>query len=216
MDLQPGEELAAAMDLPVVQDPGSKGTAPPLFKWQTQRVVGALAESQTVVDGSSEPQKAVNGGGNAYNNKKVERKSPSRASNSKPANFAELRPDSTSLGDVASVLRSKNAGPYEVTFDVMFESEEVYRIIKDSNLLTDELVQKSFNLKPEEVLYCGFFDQARGWKATIPRKRGDKPAPSGNFLEDDVHGSQQYIPLLRVRVPPEVVRQLQQGQNVHL
>jgi hypothetical protein len=40
------------------------------------------------------------------------------------------------LADVASVLRSKNAGPYELTFDIMFPTREVYDKVKNTGLLT--------------------------------------------------------------------------------
>ncbi|KIX06047.1 uncharacterized protein Z518_04021 [Rhinocladiella mackenziei CBS 650.93] len=207
MDLQPGEEFAADMDgQPVVPEPGKSA---PLFKWKTQKVGKAL------------PKATVNGNGtfqSASESQEASDASKAKSSSQKPkiaekaVDFAQLPIDSTTLGDVASVLRSKNAGPYELTFDVIFQSEQVYRIIKDANILTEELVQKAFDISLEEVLYCGFFDQARGWKATIPRKRGNKPTASGNFGERDVHGSQQYIPFLRVKVPPVVVKQLQQVQ----
>ena len=34
--------------------------------------------------------------------------------------------------DVALVIRSKNAGPYELTFDLMFPNEEIYNEVRSS------------------------------------------------------------------------------------
>lgn len=40
------------------------------------------------------------------------------------------------LGDQASVVRSKNAGPYEITFDIMFADDETYLKVKKCGALT--------------------------------------------------------------------------------
>lgn len=34
------------------------------------------------------------------------------------------------LKDIAEVIRSKNAGPYELTFDIIFSSREFYRRVR--------------------------------------------------------------------------------------
>ena len=36
------------------------------------------------------------------------------------------------LKDIASVIRSKNSGPYELTFDVIFKELEMYQKVKDA------------------------------------------------------------------------------------
>lgn len=112
------------------------------------------------------------------------------------------------LGDVASILRSKNAGPFEITFDVMFDTEEIYRAVKDSGALDQPLVETLYNLDPDEVIWCGWFDQARAFKATIPRKRKSQLKAAGGFGETDVHGSQQYVPLFRNTFPEDVSENL--------
>jgi hypothetical protein len=35
--------------------------------------------------------------------------------------------------DVALVIRSKNAGPYELTFDLMFPNEEIYEQVSTAS-----------------------------------------------------------------------------------
>lgn len=100
------------------------------------------------------------------------------------------------LGDVASVLRSKNSGPYELTFDVMFADKEVYDKVKASGKLTRETVASLYSVPDEHVTASLFFDQAMAYKATIAR-----PAVSGGFGETDTHGSQQHIPLLYLSMP---------------
>jgi len=39
------------------------------------------------------------------------------------------------LADLAKVIRSKNAGPFEITFDVMFDQEPVYQLVKRSGVI---------------------------------------------------------------------------------
>ncbi|KAH0334374.1 hypothetical protein KCU81_g9484, partial [Aureobasidium melanogenum] len=46
------------------------------------------------------------------------------------------------LGDVAAMVRSKNAGPYELTFDVRFTDQEILDEIKVSGVLTKECIAK--------------------------------------------------------------------------
>ncbi|CAG9947588.1 unnamed protein product [Clonostachys rosea f. rosea IK726] len=108
------------------------------------------------------------------------------------------------LGDVAKVIRSKNSGPYEITVDVMFDNKDVYNLVKDSNLLNKAVIAEIFRLDQTEVFWAGFFDVAMAFKATMPRKRRGEPSCSGGYMEDDVHGSQQYIPLVRLPLPKEL------------
>ena len=100
------------------------------------------------------------------------------------------------LGDIASVLRSKNSGPYELTMDVMFATPEIYNKVKESGLLNREKISQLYSVKDEDVVASLFFDQALAYKATIAR-----PAISGGFGETDTHGSQQHIPLLFLSLP---------------
>ena len=102
------------------------------------------------------------------------------------------------LGEVAKVIRSKNAGPYEITLDVIFDDEAVYHHIKESGSLKPEVIAQLYSLPVEDLIWCGFFDQALAFKATLPRTRHGKPFASGSYMENDVHGSQQYLPLMNV------------------
>ncbi|GAM91176.1 hypothetical protein ANO11243_092230 [Dothideomycetidae sp. 11243] len=108
------------------------------------------------------------------------------------------------LGDLARVVRSKNAGPYEVTIDVIFDNPEIYRLVKDNNLLNSETVSAMYSLPVEDIVYCGYFDQAMAWKATIPRRVLGVHGPSGSAFDDDVHGSAQYLPVMTMPLPQEV------------
>lgn len=99
------------------------------------------------------------------------------------------------LGDVASVVRSKIAGPYEVTFDIIFP-EEVYQKVKDAGILSGPIVAKLYNIPETDVIAALWWDPAKAFKATIPRYRA-----SAGFEETDTHGSQQHAPLLYLSIP---------------
>jgi hypothetical protein len=100
------------------------------------------------------------------------------------------------LGDQASVVRSKNAGPYEITFDIMFANDETYMKVKECGVLTQSAVAKLYSIDEDDVIACLFWDAARAFKATIKRH-----AVSGGYGETDMHGSQQHAPFLYLVLP---------------
>lgn len=100
------------------------------------------------------------------------------------------------LGDIASVVRSKIAGPYEVTLDVMFLNDDIYKRVRNSNLLSAAVVAKLYNIPESDVIAALWWDPAKAFKATIPRYRA-----SAGFEETDTHGSQQHAPLLYLGLP---------------
>lgn len=100
------------------------------------------------------------------------------------------------LGDIANVVRSKNAGPFELTMDVMFNDENLYRQVKSTGVLSEETIKRLYCISDDGIIACLFWDQARAFKVTIKR-----PITSGSFGETDVHGSQQHIPLLYAVLP---------------
>jgi hypothetical protein len=105
-------------------------------------------------------------------------------------------PGTCYLGDVASVLRSKIAGPYEVTLDVMFPDDATYEKVKSANVLSAAVVAKLYNIPEDKIKVAMWWPNARAFKATIPRGRA-----SAGFQETDTHGSQQHAPLLFIRLP---------------
>jgi hypothetical protein len=56
------------------------------------------------------------------------------------------------LGDVASIIRSKNAGPYELTFDVMFDDDEIYAKVKNCGILTQATVAQLHHIDKKTFL----------------------------------------------------------------
>jgi hypothetical protein len=101
----------------------------------------------------------------------------------------------SALAELARLIRSKNAGPFELTFDIMFDEREIYERVKRSGAISRETVAACYGLAPERVkfFYC---DHALAIKASIPR-----PATQGDLLDSDGHGGQQYAPLMAIEIP---------------
>ena len=73
------------------------------------------------------------------------------------------------LGDIARVIRSKNAGPFELTFDVMFDRADVYQRVMSSGAVTLRSLAKLYGLSDESVTTFQFFEPALAFKLTIIR-----------------------------------------------
>jgi hypothetical protein len=101
----------------------------------------------------------------------------------------------TTLGELARLIRSKNAGPFELTFDIMFAEEDKFRRVRDSNVLSRELIARLYRIPVEDVKFF-VVPEALAFKASIPR-----PLFQGDLLDTDNHGGQQYAPLLDIEVP---------------
>ncbi|CAM3664070.1 Acyl-CoA synthetase [Bordetella sputigena] len=96
----------------------------------------------------------------------------------------------------AKVIRSKNSGPFELTFDIMFDEDAPYLHVKRSGVISIDSVARAFSIPAARVLVCTAFDAARAFKITIKR-----PVSSGDVLDRDVYGCQQHVPLTRIQVP---------------
>jgi len=100
------------------------------------------------------------------------------------------------LRDIAKVIRSKNSGPFEITFDVIFDDESAYQRVRQSGALDQAKLEKLYGVPPEDVVVCMFFDPAMAWKMTLRRK-----GAQGSVGERDTFGAQQHAPLLDIAVP---------------
>ena len=101
----------------------------------------------------------------------------------------------TRLAELARLIRSKNAGPFELTFDVMFDDAATYERVKRSGALTREAVATRYGLPARDVKFF-FCDNALAVKASIPR-----PNFQGDLRDSDGHGGQQYAPLMDIEIP---------------
>jgi hypothetical protein len=105
-----------------------------------------------------------------------------------------------SLGDCCDVVRSKNAGPFLITVDLMFSDHETYRRVLESGFLSREVVAATYGIPPAEILVFETLDALRAVKFTYRRRRS-----SGSPGESDCYGMNQEAPLLNIRFPAAVV-----------
>ena len=64
------------------------------------------------------------------------------------------------LYDVAKVLRSKNAGPFSITLDVLFENKRDYEQVKRQGIISRERIAGIYKLSEDEITELVYFDQA--------------------------------------------------------
>jgi hypothetical protein len=100
----------------------------------------------------------------------------------------------TKLAELAKLIRSKNAGPFELTIDIMFDDPATYERVKRSSALSREVVARLYGVKPDVVKFF-HADKAYAIKATIPR-----PVFQGDVGDSDGHGGQQYAPLMDIEI----------------
>ena len=100
-----------------------------------------------------------------------------------------------SLMELASVLRSKNAGPLYITFDIIFDNKRIYKKVINSGVITKSLISKLYQVSENEVLITEY-DIVNSIKITIPRKY-----VSGDIYDKDIYGCQQHVLLAEVIIP---------------
>ena len=96
------------------------------------------------------------------------------------------------LVDYTKILRSKNAGPLFITFDLIFEeSAEMEYVLK--NLKRSD-VAKAYGVEEEDIDIIAY-EVVNSIKITFPRKD-----ISGSLCDGDVYGCQMHMPLANIIV----------------
>ena len=99
------------------------------------------------------------------------------------------------LGEISSLIRSKNAGPFVLTFDILFDDDLMFEQVKNSGVLTKELISKLYRC-PAQVVKLFICDNMKAIKFSIPR-----PITQGDIRDSDMLGGQQFAPLLSIEIP---------------
>ncbi len=99
------------------------------------------------------------------------------------------------IRDIARACKSKNAGPFELTLDIMFNDLETFEKVRATGVIGAALVARLYGVKESEVLFT-VYPPALAFKATIPRR-----IASGAVGDTDVYGAQQHALLLDVEIP---------------
>lgn len=96
------------------------------------------------------------------------------------------------LIELAKILRSKNAGPLYITFDLMFDSREAMRMAETA--LDRKKIAAAYGTD-EASIDIIVYEIVNSIKITMPRA-----SVSGSILDDDVYGCQQHVPLGNIEI----------------
>ena len=93
----------------------------------------------------------------------------------------------TKLKDVCRHVRSKQAGPFWITFDIFFDGKESFDRYHDSAALSSAQFEKLYGTDPSLVkrIPVPYLEMV---KVSFPR-----PTPQGGMVERDMHAGQQYV-----------------------
>src|SRR5260370_29402451 len=96
------------------------------------------------------------------------------------------------LWEFTKLIRSKNAGPFELTFDIMFKDADCFDQVMKSGGLSAEAIAELYKIEPGQVQFF-VIKQLLAVKISIPRR-----VFSGDMRDTDVYGGQVSAPLLRL------------------
>jgi hypothetical protein len=98
------------------------------------------------------------------------------------------------LDEIATVIRSKNAGPCTLTLDLMFPDRERFALVSGQAARLRDTVAARYGRSPDEVSVF-VYEPALAVKISLPRD-----LVSGDADDCDVYGAQQHRPLLDIDV----------------
>ena len=101
----------------------------------------------------------------------------------------------TTLGELATLVRSKNAGPFWLTVDIFLPDAAAYeRAAASPVLMNIDSMAERYDVAPGEMKIFRLPD-LRAIKISFPR-----PSAQGGAHDRDMHGGQQYVPLLDIEI----------------
>jgi hypothetical protein len=100
---------------------------------------------------------------------------------------------SVRLPDIAHVIRSKNAGPGELTLDIIFKNADWFARVVKAGVINREVVVKAYRIAQAELVRVIPYPPASAIKITLPRR-----VISGDLGDTDIYGAQQHAPLLEL------------------
>ena len=103
---------------------------------------------------------------------------------------------SPTIGDVATLVRSKNAGPFWQTLDVFLPDDESFAAVADAPGLTADAVGAAYRVDPTTVRIYRL-PSIRVVKISFPR-----PTSQGGVHDRDMHAGQQHVPLAVLPLRP--------------
>ena len=98
------------------------------------------------------------------------------------------------VGDLATLVRSKNAGPFWLTLDIFCDSETAYNTIGAPDVITPQRIADLYDTAPD-VVRIYRLPELGVVKISFPR-----PTVQGAIADRDMHAGQQHVPLTRLRI----------------
>lgn len=102
------------------------------------------------------------------------------------------------LKDIAKACKSKNAGPFHITLDIMFDNPALFERVRDTGVIHAGLIASLYGVKEEDITFTEY-PPALAWKATLPRR-----IASSAVGDTDIYGAQQHAPLLDIDIPLDI------------
>jgi Domain of unknown function (DUF4387) len=99
------------------------------------------------------------------------------------------------IGDVANLVRSKNAGPFWQTLDIFCDSDDDYRDVAAPSVVSVETIASLYHVDATTVRIYRM-PALRAIKISFPR-----PTAQGGIHDRDLHAGQQHVPLLSLELP---------------
>ncbi|MDQ1510691.1 MAG: hypothetical protein QOG50_2535 [Actinomycetota bacterium] len=93
------------------------------------------------------------------------------------------------VGSLAELVRSKNAGPFWQTIDIFFSTDENYRAVAENPSLDANTIARLYRVAPDTIRIYRLPD-IRVVKVSFPR-----PTKQGGIHDRDMHAGQQHIPM---------------------
>jgi hypothetical protein len=100
----------------------------------------------------------------------------------------------STVGDLAEAIRSKNAGPFWLTIDILCDEDEAFRRLAHSQVTDPDAIAEIYSV-PADQVRIWVISSLRAIKISFPR-----PVPQGSVGDRDMHAGQQYVPLLALVV----------------
>lgn len=94
------------------------------------------------------------------------------------------------LIEYTKILRSKNAGPLFITFDLIFNTREDMQYVEEKLKKSD--IAKAYDVSEEKIDIISY-GVVNSIKITFPRKN-----ISGSLQDTDIYGCQQHMPLANI------------------
>ena len=105
--------------------------------------------------------------------------------------------ETTVLADLATDVRSKNAGPFWVTLEAFMRDDAGYRVVADQRVLNEEIVAALYAVSPHDVRYFRI-PALNVVKISFPRR-----ASQASLHDRDIHAGQQHVLLAGLVVPQD-------------